>query len=454
MHSIWAVTRNTLAQALRMKVALVVVILLAVLLPLMSFIVSGDGTLGGKLQTYISYGMSLMSLLLCVLTIAVSTYTLTSDLKGKQIQLVVTKSIRRYQIVCGKLFGVIIMDVILLGLFSAIIYGGVILMPRITDASEDEIERAHREFFTARGSVMAGVDEAEIDKLVQRRYNELEKFDELPPNMTNSRILSELRGQELAKMRRVESGRRKDWELENVRPAAGTESIFIRFKYKAVATVPDSKIDATWIIGDYITAEQLGTGTTPIYRVDRRDVEEIYHEIEIPADAVTDDGRLGLLFVNLPVNGVAVIPKDVEVLYEVGTFEMNYVRAVLIILARLIFLASLGVSLSTWLSFPVAMLISVFFFCIGLTNGFVVESIEYLKPASSMIYAFTIRPLMSLLPRFDREFNPSIYMVSGRVLSWFFVAKVYAMTIFVKSLVMTLFGVWIFSNREIAKTVV
>ena len=56
MRSVWAVARNTLAQAVRMRIAVVVFLLLIILLPLMSMVMDGDGTLKGKLQTFTSYG--------------------------------------------------------------------------------------------------------------------------------------------------------------------------------------------------------------------------------------------------------------------------------------------------------------------------------------------------------------------------------------------------------------
>ena len=152
MRSVWAVARNTIAQALRMKVAAIVVILLLFVLPMMSRIMVGDGALQGKLQTFVSYGMGLMTVLLCILTIAVSTYTLSDDIKRKYIFLVVTKPIRRFQIILGKLLGIVILDVVLLAVFSAIIYTLVLLMPRFTDATQDEIAQARNEFFTAEPS--------------------------------------------------------------------------------------------------------------------------------------------------------------------------------------------------------------------------------------------------------------------------------------------------------------
>ena len=123
MRRMWAVATNTIRQALRMKVAAIFVVLLLVLLPVMGFTATGDGTLKGRLQTFVSYGLSLTGLLLSLLTIIVAIYTVTSDIEHRQIYTVVTKPIRRYQIILGKVLGVIVLDVVLLVLFAGIVYG-------------------------------------------------------------------------------------------------------------------------------------------------------------------------------------------------------------------------------------------------------------------------------------------------------------------------------------------
>ena len=153
MRSIWAVAVNTVKQALRMKVAAVFIILLVVLLPAMGLTMTGDGTLKGRLQTFVSYGLSLAAFLLCLLTIVVAIYSLTSDIEQKQIYTVVTKPVRRFQLLLGKLLGVILLDVFLLTLFSAIIYTITIYMPKFTQASEAEFAQAQNEFYTARASL-------------------------------------------------------------------------------------------------------------------------------------------------------------------------------------------------------------------------------------------------------------------------------------------------------------
>ena len=101
-----------------MKIAAVFIVLLIVLLPVMGVAMTGDGTLKGRLQTFVSYGISLTSLLLCLLTIIVSTYSLTNDIKQKQIYTVLTKPIHRFQLLFGKLLGVLLLDAALLALLA------------------------------------------------------------------------------------------------------------------------------------------------------------------------------------------------------------------------------------------------------------------------------------------------------------------------------------------------
>ena len=140
MHSIWAIAVNTLKQALRMKVALAFIILLLILLPLMGITLTGDGTAKGRLQVFVSYSLSLTSLLLCLLTILVSVYSLTSDIKDKQIFTVLTKPVRRCQLILGKLLGVILIDGILLFIFSSVVYSIALYLPYYLNFTPNEHE--------------------------------------------------------------------------------------------------------------------------------------------------------------------------------------------------------------------------------------------------------------------------------------------------------------------------
>jgi hypothetical protein len=453
MRSVWAVARNTIAQAVRMKIAVVIIVLLVILLPLMSMIIVGDGTLVGKLQTFVSYGLSLTAVLMSLLSITVACFTLTSELKRKQIFLVVTKPISRYKILLGKLLGVILLDAVLLGIFSGIIYGLTIYMPAFAGAEEFETAKAGREFYIARKSLTESVNEAEIKKAALRNYEKLDVTGQLPDGMNRARVLAELIGREKLKAKSVEPGGRKTWTFNDIDTSKVGESIFVRYKYQVSSNPPDMGVFGVWAVGDY-RQFQFGPGNqeTPIYPVARKDTVKTITEFEVPADAITPEGFLGLVFENPFVNQITVIPEDVEVLIRAGSFTANFVRVVLMIFCRLIFLAVLGISVSTWVSFPVAMFVCVSIFLIGMVNGFIVESLDSLGKEAQIFYMFMVKPVMWLLPRFDGDFDPVHFMVSARILGWGLLIKVLAIMVFIKSSLIFLCGMWIFSNRELAKT--
>ena len=452
MRSIWAIAKNTIRQALRLKIAAVFVILLFILLPVMGFSVTGDATLKGRLQTFVSYGLSLTNILLCLLTIIVSVYSLTSDIEQKQIYTVITKPIRRCQLLFGKLLGVIVLDVILLSLFSLLICVITLYIPKFFGANEVELAQAENEFYTARASLSP--PEIDVTSEVKESYDKLTQSGQLPEGMSRKQIFAELTSVKKLEKRAIGVGRELIWEFDNVKPLDPNASLFIRFKYDVAVNPPDSQVYGQWFAGDY---RQIKYGTepkTPIYRTAvRKDPVRTFREIEFLADAVAEDGYLAVGFFNVPLNDTVVIfplEDGLEVLYKADTFTGNFLKAVLLILFRLIFLACLGVLGATFLSFPVAILFCLVIFFTATFSGFVLESFDFLGQNVAGVYSYTVRPLIRLLPQFDK-FNPTKYLITGRLLSWSLLVKVAAVMVAVKALLLMLLSLLIFNFKEIAK---
>jgi len=457
MHRIWAVARNTIRQALRMRVAAVFLVLLLILLPILGLTVTGDGTLKGRLQTFVSYGFSLTSLLLSFLTIIVSIYTITSDIEHRQIYTVVTKPIRRSHLILGKLLGVIVLDVALLALFTGIIYGAILFMPRLLSASPEEVREVDNEFFTARASLVP--PEIDVTEETQALYDRLEKNDQLDQvykGYSRAETLKLLAKQKRLEKRAAAVGQRLLWEFKNVKPLDPNQSLFIRFKYDVSATPPDEQAWGDWYIGDL---RQIGAGTeiaTPVFRSTRKDPVRTFREIEAPAAAVAKDGYLAIGFMNPPLNETVVIfplEDGLEVIYKADTFGGNFIRAALLILCRLIFLACLGTLAGSFLSFPVAILFCLVIFLTGTVSGFVMESFDSLSKNIGFVYTYTVRGLVQLLPQFDK-YNPTTFLVPARLITWAFVGKVAALMVCVKALLLLVLALVIFSFRELAKVIV
>ena len=454
MRSIWAVARNTISQALRMKVAAIVIVLLVVLLPLMGIVMGGDGTLKGKLQTFSSYGLSLTSLLMCVLTIAVSTHTLTEEIKRKQIFMALTKPLRRYELVIGKFLGVVILDVFLLTLFGLIIYGFTIFMPQLIKASPEEIAEANESFFTSRAVLTNPIDKEPIKLKVNEIFEKRKKQGDLPGDMSIARmklVKQTILAEEIGKVINIQPGGNRTWRFENVRPTNPDDVLFVEYKLQTISAGVE-KVYGQWAIGDDRAA--MRELDTEVATYQSNDALRVVQEFRFPPEVISDDGYVSVLFRNPFENGTTVVVEDMKLLYRAGSFTGNYIRVLLVIFTRLVFLAALGVSVSTWLSFPVAILICVVVFFTGTVNGFIVESIGSLGKEVFYIYSFTVRPLLWLLPVFDGEFNPTPYMVSGEFLKWSTLGRIFLVTGFIKSALLILAGMFIFHRREIAKITV
>jgi hypothetical protein len=442
-----------------MKIAVVFIILLIVLLPAMGVSMTGDGTLKGRLQTFVSYGFSLTNFLLSLLTIVVSVYSLTSDIQQRQIYTVLTKPIRRFQLLLGKLLGIILLDVALLVLFSAVIYAVIIYTPKFYRASQTERAQADNEFFTARAGLIP--PEVDVKQEVKDTYNRLEKTGQLPPDISDNKVSREnyigglTQSIKLGK-RAVAVGHELVWEFSNVKPLDPNQVFFIRFKYDVSVNPPDLQVFGRWFAGDDRQLKYGAKVQTPIYTFDRKDLIRTFYEIEVPADSVAEDGYLAVGFFNVPLNNTVIIfpPEDgLEVLYKADTFTANFLRAVLLILFRLIFLACLGILASTFLSFPVAILFCLAIFFTGTVSGFCLESFDFLSGNLSSVYSYTVRPIVQLLPQFDK-FSPTKFLVPARLLSWSLLAKVVFSLICIKAVLLWLAALLIFSYKEIAKVIV
>jgi hypothetical protein len=243
------------------------------------------------------------------------------------------------------------------------------------------------------------------------------------------------------------------WDFKNVQSL--DKNMFIKFKYDVAVNPPDMQVFGRWIVGDYNYIKYGTESETPIYdRIHKNSVRD-FHEIIIPAQVIPEHGHLAVAFQNAPMNNTVIFfpPDGIEVLYEADTFTANFIRVTLLIFLRLIFLACLGILASTFLSFPVAILLCLVLFSTACVSGFVIESFSFLSENVGFFYTYTIKWMVQLLPQFDK-YNPTKFIVPGLLLSWQALGKCAAVMVGIKAFLMLIFALIIFSYREIAKIIV
>jgi hypothetical protein len=192
---------------------------------------------------------------------------------------------------------------------------------------------------------------------------------------------------------------------------------------------------------------------------------DTFHEIEVPSDVIGDDGVVTIVFANLNASALLFPIEDgIEVLYREGGFLLNYVRALIIILCWMALFASIGLAASSFLSFPVASLVSVSLLVLALSSGtmaMVVDTGTVLQTegeGTSLVggavdaLAVPIFKGMLTVIQLAKDYSPVDAVSTGRSLPWGVVAGAFMKIVVVLGGCFGVAGVWLFSRREMAAT--
>jgi riboflavin synthase alpha subunit len=172
--------------------------------------------------------------------------------------------------------------------------------------------------------------------------------------------------------------------------------------------------------------------------------------------AAEGEEEIAVQYRNVPVSRDGPPPRparikyeDVSLLYRVGGFEANFLRAMLLVLFQLAFLAALGVFFGSWLSFPVGAFACMVLLANGWMMGWLAEALTSGGDLISSMGVMTLGVLQVVLPDFSQT-SPSGRLVDGLAIGWLNVADVGAMTVAVRTVLYLLGGCLIFQRRELA----
>jgi hypothetical protein len=453
-QGLFAIVVLTWKAALRFRLFLVIAGLLLMAVIGLPILIKDDGTARGFTQILLTYTLSSITALLGISTLWLSCGTLARDIEECQMQVLVTKPISRWQIWIGKWLGIISLNAALLVISGVCLYG--LLLWRSTKLPATEQAILHDQVLVARSSAKPDDETPKIEEyaaqiLAERlKQTQITKAD-LPE--AKRQIVEQVKaGYQLAA-----PGTGKIWRIKL--GAAGksleNEPLQLRVKFNAAEKSPSGTFVAVWQVGD-------PPRTKSVWRSEPMSMApDTYHEVNIPAGLIDADGVVTIAFGNLNATALLFPLEDgMELLYRDGGFGMNFARGLAIIFCWMALLAAVGLASASFLSFPVAALLSLSILILALSSGTMANVVSDGTIDGSSDAAKSVKVLDTVIVpafrvalkiiNFARDFSPIDSLSTGRSITWMELGKAFAQIVLLLGGLFALFGTFVFSRRELA----
>lgn len=457
MKRILAIAFLTLKSAFRFRLVQVLGVLLFGAVVALPLIIKDDGTARGFTQILLTYTLTVITALLGFSTLWLGCGTLAREVEECQMQMVVVKPIARWQVWLGKWLGLMMVNAVLLSLSGAAVYG--LMMWRASKLPPAQQEALRKEILVARGSAREKLPD--IEPLVEEAFRE--RLKNAPAPITDQQFLrNQIREQAKAEFQIVQPGflRRWDVDLGVNRHQLRDKPLFLRVKFST-----SDEMDTISAPKTYPTLWQVGVpDTARIWRASMTLAANTFHEFEIPPNLFSDEGRLIVECLN-PSNAAFLFQMEdgLEVLYPESGFGFNYFRGLIIIFCWLSLMAALGLASASFLSFPVAALVSLVVLFLGLSTGTLTQVVEEggiagVNPETGRVdnpgignqVAVLIFGSLLKVINLVQGFSPIENLSTGRSISWGQLALAIFQVVIVLGGVFSLIGIVLFTRRELA----
>jgi len=468
MTSFWAIIKLTCRSAIRSYIFLFLLIVLILTILIMPNTVSGDGTARAYIQVSLQYSLSAISVILSLSIIWLGCFILARDIESYQLHMVVTKPVSRLKIWLGKCCGIILIHLVLLFAASTIVYGFILWQfLKREKFSEGERQRIQNEVLVGRRVYMP--EFPDVNQLVKNEYRRRKNHSQ-KELMTESMVKDEIRKQVLSKLGEVKPGRTRYWHYKNVRTKEEAP-IYLRYRtyIGKVSSKDQRETVGHWAVRVKIPEEikkNRGGPKTDFFPISRYPTSimcGVFHEIPLPPDIVGEknDAMLGYRNFDQGMKPVFFQMADgPKLLVKITGFEGNYIRAIIMVSLKLLFLAGLACATGGVFSNPVAVFITVSYLMIGIFSSFLVGLDPPAATTGKMsledIHDFVGRSvsevaLIGIIPIY--QFEVADKLADGELIEVTYISKIFAQFILLKGMPLFLLGMWLYQRRELGMVV-
>ena len=422
---IWALARLAIQESLRRNVLVALALFLLIVL-FAGWFLDPKSVNPGKL--YLGFILAATNLLVCMVTLVLSVFSLPADIKAKAIQTVTTKPVRTGEIVLGRILGFSIVGTVLLAIMGLIGWGFVVrsVSHGHTVAVEDTIElkdvggtvtgfegrssldRGHRHRIELDAAGNGWTDNVQGHRHTVRRSGDGYAIGPAEGLLEARRPLrGSLRfldregrpstkgisvGSEWTYRQYIEGGSlgAAIWKFEGVSqreypnglPLEMTVRVFRTYKgiiEKGIKGSLRVRNPATGLQSDpfYFTAKDFTIDSLRIPRkLGTTSTDGGTKQVDLFGDIVAD-GRVEVILQCLePAQYFGVAQADFFLRAGDGSFGLNYAKSCLGILFSMLLVTAMGVMFSTFLSGPLALFASLSVVLVGQFRDFIQRLFE------------------------------------------------------------------------------
>jgi len=440
-----AVARNVLAEASRLRVSMGLTLLVLFWLSAVPLWLDSGGQLRYRVQSFLQYSVSGTFWIAATLTLFFAAATVAFEQRDKTIWQTLTKPIAPWQYLLGKWIGVMginlaLLTTVALGVFLYTEYlrqqpaAGETKAFVNLDGSDGRMSPSpdrlilESQVLTARVGEQATPQEIPEDVLRQTIEQRLqEEYTRDPSLRDDKQFRNEVQAQVLKEVHE------QRWAVPPPSDVgfASVEYIFkglqkarqrgkpltLRYKIRAAGDDPSTIYHLLFVIaGAPVPAEAVLNSA---------------HTIPLRAQAIDDDGVIRMqVFNGNPITGetnpwtMRFEPGSLEVLYPAGSYEANFVRVMLMLWIKLGFVAAVAIGSSTFLSFPIACLLTAVVLFAAETTGFVETALKqwtfynregHFDPVAAPIRIGAMPAVLAF--RGYASIKPTASLVDGRLVS-------------------------------------
>jgi len=406
-----SIARVMLDEAVRMKISLVFIVILILGLSALPNALNADQPLRYRVQSFMSFSTGLSFWTIAVLTLLFSAASVTGEQREKIIWQTMTKPVSPWKYILGKWLGVSALNAVLLavcasGIFLFVEYmrGQPALGEREAyvamgnqDLTEDRLI-LETQVLTSRIKVQPDVPWKKTDPeflkaaddFIKNRQAQDKRFG--ATEAERAKVIDDLYKSSLTEHRSIEPGRSEQFVFHGLAPAKKDGKLLLfRYRINAGTNRPDDFYMVSFLFTDgMVMTKRMGAGyyhsdtiyPSAIYTVTDEDraratTPELKKELESLDGALILDVYNGD-YANRTTNKDTIIfpPDGLEISYAVGSYRLNFLRAMIILWIKLCFLSIIAIWAATFLSFPVACIVAIGVFLAAEGSHYLLTSLD------------------------------------------------------------------------------